>query len=72
MPSVEAEWLIAAHDRAPYSLEVPCGLCTGFLFALCETGWGNLGKVENTGWEGVRVVYFHIQSSEGGSPICVD
>jgi hypothetical protein len=39
----------------------------GFLFALCETGWGNYGKVENIRWEGVRVVYFHIRSSEGGS-----
>jgi hypothetical protein len=33
-----------------------------------EIGWGNLGKVENIGWEGWRVVCFHVQSSEAGSP----
>jgi hypothetical protein len=27
----------------------------GFLLALCETGQGRQGKVENTGWKGVRV-----------------
>jgi hypothetical protein len=33
-----------------------------------EIGWGNKGKVENTGWEGWRVVCFHVQSSEASSP----
>jgi hypothetical protein len=43
--SVEIEWLIAAHDRAPYSLEVLCGL-SGIkgMLAEIETGRVNRGK----------------------------
>jgi hypothetical protein len=33
-----------------------------------ETGRGNWGKVENTIWEERRVLCFHVQSFEGGSP----
>jgi hypothetical protein len=40
--SVEAGWLIAAHNRASYSLKVLCGL-SGFMEMLVEfeTGQGN-------------------------------
>jgi hypothetical protein len=42
MLSVEAEWLIATHDRAPShdggSMWIM--LVIGFV-ALCETNWGN-------------------------------
>jgi hypothetical protein len=51
-PSVEIEWLIATHDRAPshdggFMWFI---LAIGFV-ALCETGRGSWGKVENTEWE---------------------
>jgi hypothetical protein len=41
------------------------------MLAQLETRWGNLGKVENTEWEGRGKVYCHVQSSEGGSPLPV-
>jgi hypothetical protein len=65
---VEDEWLIAAHDRAPshdggsmwFMLAIRCT-------ALCETGRAIRGK-----WKipnrNVGNGFFHIQSSEGGSP----
>jgi hypothetical protein len=39
-----------------------------WLLGQLQTGQGNLGKVENTRWDGWWGVYFHVRSSEGGCP----
>jgi hypothetical protein len=72
-PSVEAEWLIAARDRPLLTMVVLCGLCLRrVLVGSMRDRVGQLGESGEywMGW--VRVVYFHIWSSEGGSTACVD
>jgi hypothetical protein len=44
----------------------------GFLLDLFETGWGNQGKVENTGWKGVRVGLMIFRAPMVVAPACVD
>jgi hypothetical protein len=44
----------------------------GFLLALCETGWGNEGKVENNGREGVRVGHMIFRALKVVVPTRVD
>jgi hypothetical protein len=52
MLSVEDEWLIITRDRAPSHDGGSIWFMLVIGSGLCETGWGNWGKVENTGWEG--------------------
>jgi hypothetical protein len=53
MSPVEAEWLIVTRNRAHSHDRGSMWFRLAIRFvALCETGRGQLGVVENTGWKG--------------------
>jgi hypothetical protein len=65
--------LITARNRAPSHDGRSMWFMLAIVFvALCETGRGNLGEVENTGWEGQEWSVFIFEASKVIAPACVD